>query len=359
MPDRELTYRQAENEAIRGEMHRDPRVIYVGEGVAGGAVLPGRKQGYAGASGIFGLTAGLFDTFGPARVREAPISEAAWVGAAIGAALTGLRPVADLSFIDFVGVCADQLINNAAKLRYLNGGRASVPLTLITSFGAAGGAAAHHSQSFYSILAHIPGLKCVAPSDAYTVKGLVAAAIRDDDPVLVFDHKHLQNRTAQVPEDAYTLPIGKGRIVRPGKDVTIAGISWMVTQCREAAEQLERDGIEAEVVDLLSLSPLDEDLLLESVGRTGRLVVVDEDTPHGGIAAEVAARVADRGYDLLRAPIKRVTSPHAPVPYARLLEREYTPNADDTARAARAVLEQPRASAGGRARAGRSQKAGA
>lgn len=357
MPDRELTYRQAENEAIRGEMQRDPRVIYVGEGVAGGAVLPGRKQGYAGASGIFGLTAGLFDTFGPDRVREAPISEAAWVGAAIGAALTGLRPVVDLSFIDFVGVCADQLINNAAKLRYLNGGRASVPLTLITNFGAAGGAAAHHSQSFYSILAHIPGLKCVAPSDAYTAKGLVTAAIQDDDPVLVFDHKHLQNRSAPVPEQEYTLPIGKGRIVRPGKDVTLVGISYMVTLCREAAEQLQREGISAEVVDLLSLYPLDEDLLLESVARTGHLVVVDEDTPHGGIAAEVAARIADKGYDLLRAPIKRVTSPHAPVPYSRPLEREYTPNAEDMARAARAVLEQRQSRPGGKARSARSQGA--
>ena len=323
---REIQYREAINEALRQEMERDETVIIMGEEIAGGA---GREHlGIVDAwGGPFRTTVGLIQQFGNQRVLDTPLSEAAFVGTAIGAASTGMRAVAELMFVDFVGVCMDQLLNNAAKMRYMFGGQVKVPFVLLTRIGAGFGSAAQHSESFYSIFSHIPGLKGVVPSDPYTAKGLLAAAIRDDDPVVYFEHKGLYGNRGPVPEEPYTLPLGKARTVRPGSDVTLVGISRMTWVCTEAADTLAQQGVNAEVVDLLSVSPIDYDHIIESVKRTHRMVVVDEDTPVCSIASDICARVAEEAFEYLDAPPSRVTAPHTPVPYSRALENTYLPNA--------------------------------
>lgn len=324
--DRELRYREAINEALIQEMERDPDVIIMGEEIAGGA---GREHlGIVDAwGGPFRTTVGLIQQFGNERVLDTPLSEAAFVGAAIGAASTGMRAVAELMFVDFIGVCMDQLLNNAAKMRYMFGGQVKVPFVLLTRIGAGFGSAAQHSESFYSIFSHIPGLQGVVPSDAYTAKGLLTAAIRSDDPVVYFEHKGLYGNRGPVPEESYVLPLGKARTVRPGTDITLVGISRMTWVCTEAADELDKQGINAEVVDLLSISPIDYDHVIESVKRTHRLVVVDEDTPICSIASDICARVAEEAFEYLDAPPSRVTAPHTPVPYSRPLENIYLPNA--------------------------------
>jgi pyruvate/2-oxoglutarate/acetoin dehydrogenase E1 component len=341
---RELLFSRAENEAIRQEMERDASVILLGEDVAGGA---GRAdQGIIDAwGGPMGATKGLIQQFGPGRVIDTPICEMGFIGAAVGAAVTGLRPVAELMFVNFVGVSLDSIMNEGAYLRYMLGGQVSVPMVIKTAIGAmgmgapnGGGSAAQHSGSMYSILTHVPGLKCVAPSDAYTAKGLLAAAIRDDDPVVYFSHRGLAATRAEVPEEPYALPIGKSRTVREGRDVTLVGIARMTGVCQEAAERLAAQGTEAEVIDLLSLSPLDEEAILESVRRTKHLVVVDEDTPRCSVARDIAAIVADRAIDHLDGPVKTVTGPHAPVPYSGALLAAFPPNAEAVVAAAVATL---------------------
>ena len=335
--DRELRYREAINEALRQEMERDETVIIMGEEIAGGA---GREHlGIVDAwGGPFRTTVGLIQQFGNQRVLDTPLSEAAFVGTAIGAASTGMRAVAELMFVDFVGVCMDQLLNNAAKMRYMFGGQVKVPFTLLTRIGAGFGSAAQHSESFYSIFSHIPGLKGVAPSDPYTAKGLLTAAIRDDDPVVYFEHKGLYGNTGAVPESPYALPLGKARTIRPGSDLTLVGISKMTWVCADAAAELAQQGIEAEVVDLLSVSPIDYDLIIDSVRRTHRLVVVDEDTPVCSLASDICARVAEEAFDYLDAPPSRVTAPHTPVPYSRPLEDTYLPNAARVVKTARGLV---------------------
>ena len=322
---REIQYRQAINEALRQEMERDETVIIMGEEIAGGA---GREHlGIVDAwGGPFRTTVGLIQQFGNQRVLDTPLSEAAFVGAAIGASSTGMRAIAELMFVDFIGVCMDQLINNAAKMRYMFGGQVKIPFTMLTRIGAGFGSAAQHSESYYSIFSHIPGLKGVVPSDAYTAKGLLVAAIRDDDPVVYFEHKGLYGETGPVPEELYELPLGKARTVRAGTDVTLVGISRMTWVCTAAAEELAKSGINAEVIDLLSISPIDYDHVIDSVRRTHRVVVVDEDTPICSIASDICARVADEAFDYLDAPPSRVTAPHTPVPYSRPLENSYVPN---------------------------------
>ncbi|MBI2887760.1 MAG: alpha-ketoacid dehydrogenase subunit beta [Chloroflexi bacterium] len=342
MATREITYGEAVNEAIRLEMRRDPTVIIMGEDIAGAA---GRPQYEDAWGGPFRASRGLIQEFGPNRVLDTPISEMGFSGAAVGAAMTGLRPIADIMFVDFAGVCLDQIMNQAAKMRYMTGGQAAMPLVIRAAIGTralpgqqrGGGAAAQHSQTLYSLFVHIPGLKCVAPSNPYNAKGLTIAAIRDDDPVVIFDHKFLMGARGQVPEDAYVVPIGKAEVTKPGRDVTLIGISRMTQVCLEAARELEQLGLDAEVIDLLSLAPLDEEAILESVRKTKRLVVVDEDNPRCSVARDIAALVADKGFDYLDAPIKTVTAPHTPVPFSGVLEDAYVP---DAARVVRAVREQ-------------------
>ena len=322
---REIQFREAVNECLRQEMERDETVIIMGEEIAGGA---GREaQGIEDAwGGPFRTTVGLIQQFGRDRVLDTPLSEAAFIGAAIGASSTGLRAVAELMFVDFIGVCMDQLVNNAAKMRYMFGGQVKVPFTMMTRIGAGFGAAAQHSESYYSIFSHIPGLKGVVPSDAYTAKGLLAACIRDDDPIVFFEHKGLYGSTSLVPEEPYVLPLGKARTVREGTDVTLVGISKMTWTANDAASELAKEGINCEVIDLLSVSPIDYDHINESVRRTHRLIVVDEDTPVCSMASEICSRVAEEVFDYLDAPPSRVTAPHTPVPYSRAMENEYMPN---------------------------------
>ena len=337
MAERELTYADAAKEAIQLAMRKDPNVIIMGEDIAGAAGKA--DQGFIDAwGGPFAITKGLIGEFGPERVRDTPISEAGFIGAAIGAAATGLRPIADLMFVDFIGVCLDPFLNTAAKVPYMFGGQTRLPVTVTTKIGAGSGSGATHSTTLYSIFAHIPGLKCVAPSDAYTAKGLLSAAIRDDNPVVVFDHKRLLSRRSIVPEDDYTWPIGKARILREGSDVSLIGISYMTVVCQRAADLLAQDGISAEVVDVLSLSPLDEDTLLSSVRKTHRAVIVDEDNPRCGMAVDIAALIADQAFDYLDAPVKTVTAPHTPVPASRVLEMEYIPNDKKVAAAAKLLF---------------------
>ncbi|MCH7997519.1 MAG: alpha-ketoacid dehydrogenase subunit beta, partial [Chloroflexi bacterium] len=310
-------------------MERDPSVFVMGEDVSGAA---GRKdQGFEDAwGGVFRLTKGLLPQFGPERVRDTPISEAGFIGAAVGAAATGLRPVVELMFVGFYGVCADQITNNAAKMHYMFGGKVKLPLTIITNTGIGAGAAAQHSETLYSIFTHFPGLKCVVPSDAYTAKGLMTAAIRDDDPVIIFLHKLLLGRTRAglrpseewvVPEEPYIVPIGKANIAREGTDITLIGIGHTTSLCMQAADELAADGVDAEVVDPLSLSPLDEATVLSSVKKTRRVVITDEDYPRCSIAGDLSALIVEEAFDYLDAPPKRVTPPHAPVPYTQALHR--------------------------------------
>lgn len=334
---RVLSYRQAINEALRLEMRRDPTVILMGEDVAGGATIEQIEQEGAWG-GPLGVTKSLVSEFGRQRVLDTPISEAAFIGAAVGAAVTGLRPVAELMFVDFFGVCMDQIFNQGAKLRYMFGGKAKVPMVIRTMIGAGFGAAGQHSGCHYSVFAHMPGLKAVAPATPYDAKGLLIAAIRDDDPVMFFEHKMLYDMTGEVPEGEYVIPIGKAEIKREGSDVTIVAISRMVHIALEAADRLSREGIEAEVVDLRSLSPLDEDTVLSSLAKTRRLIVVDEDNPRCSVAADIAALAVDKGFDYLDAPVKLVTAPHTPVPFSPSLEQYYIPSPERVIAAVREIV---------------------
>jgi pyruvate dehydrogenase E1 component beta subunit len=331
---RELTFVQAISEALLIAMRSDPDVILMGEDVAGGG---GREdQGIEEAwGGIMGATKGLYKAFGPERVRDTPISEMGFLGTAVGAAATGLRPVAELMFMDFIGVSLDPLLNQAAKLRYMFGGKVRVPLTVRTLCGAGARAAAQHSQTLYGMTASIPGLKTVCPSNPFDAKGLLLASIRDDNPVVFCEPKSLVFKKAPVPEEDYEIPLGEAAVVREGSDVTLVGMGATVSVAIEAAELLAADGTGAEVVDLRTLAPLDEDAILASLAKTGRLVVIDEATPHCGMASEIAALCVDRGFDLLNAPVKKVTGPHTPVPFSPVLEDAYRPSAEKVIAAVR------------------------
>ncbi len=328
VPGKEMRFRDIFRDTLRSEMNRDQDVYLMGEDISGGFDKD-TKEPLDAWGGPFAATKGLVQEFGPDRIRDAPISEAGFVGAAVGSALTGLRPVVDLMYFDFVTVAFDQLLSNAAKSRYMFGGQTKVPLTLFARSGAGTGHAAQHSESFYSMLAHIPGLKVVVPSDPYSVKGLLAASIRDDDPVFVVNDKKLINLTGFVPDEDYVIELGKGRYMRRGADVTLVGMSYTSVVCQQAADQLAEIGIDAEVIDMMSLSPFDEDILVESVQKTNNVVIVDEDTPRASMASEFAAVIADKAFDYLDAPIKRVTAPHSPVPYNRGLEIEFMPQPED------------------------------
>jgi len=334
---RTLSYREAINEALRLEMRRDPTVIIIGEDVTGAP--HSEDESHLDAwGGVLGVTKGLVHEFGRQRVRDTPITESGFVGAGVGAAATGLRPVVELMFIGFMGVCLDQIVNQAAKIRYMFGGKARIPLVIRTMIGAGFRAAAQHSDSIYSTFVHFPGLKVVAPATPADAKGLLIAAIRDDNPVIFCEHKLLYDMKGLVPEGEYVIPLGQAEVKREGGDVTIVAISRMVLHALEAAERLAQQGISAEVIDLRSLSPLDEATVLQSVRKTGRLVVVDEDNPRCSVAGDIATLAATQALEFLNAPVKLVTPPHTPVPFSPVLEDAYVPSPERIVTAARATL---------------------
>lgn len=336
---RELTIKDAINEALAQEMTVDERVVLLGEDIGGGA---GRDEDYPEAAdawgGPFGVTQGLQTRFGRRRVIDTAIAETGFIGASVGAAIAGLRPVAEIMYVDFIGTSFDQLLNHAAKLRYVYGGKVSVPMVVRTVAGGGFRAAAEHSQTLYSIYTHVPGLKVVAPATPYDAKGLLIAAIRDPDPVVFIEHKRLYMRKGPVPEESYEIPLGKAAIVREGNDVTIVGVQKMVHTALDAAEVLVERGIDVEVIDPRSYSPLDTETILASVAKTGRLVIVDESHPRCSLATDIAALAASRAFDSLRAPIQMVTGAHSPVPFSPPLEDAYLPSASRVVDAVHAAV---------------------
>lgn len=310
-----ITFGMAIHDAIRNEMLRCPEVYLAGEDV-----------GFRG--GDFGEDMGLWAEFGGERVVDTAISETAIIGHAVGAAAAGLRPIVEIMHMDFVGVAMDEILNQASKVHYMYGGKVNVPMVIKTTGGGGVGAAAQHSQMLEALLAHIPGLKIVAPSTPADAKGLLTAAIRDNNPVVFMSHKLLMAQKGEVPDGEYIVPIGKANIVRKGKDVTIVSWSKMVQEATAAAEKLAAQGIEAEVIDLRTIKPMDEETLLKSVKKTGHLVILHEAVRTNGYGAEVAAVMAEKAFADLKAPILRVTAPDAPSPFTPVLEKEYLPNAD-------------------------------
>jgi len=329
---REIMFMSAIGEALNAEMARDASVFLMGEDIAGGTGTPGGPDAWGG---IMGVTKGLHGRY-PGRVIDTPISESALVGAGVGAAVAGMRPVVELMFVDFLGVCFDQIFNQAAKFRYMFGGKAKAPLVVRTLCGGKAQAAAQHSQMLTPIFTHIPGLKVVCPSSPYDAKGLLIQAIRDDDPVIFMEHKALLATKGDVPDESYAIPFGEANILREGKDVTIVTYGLMVLMAMGVAQELAKNGVQCEVIDLRTLSPLDEDTILESVENTGRLVVVDEAYPRCSIAADVSSLVAEKAFGSLKAPIAKVTAPHSPVPFAKALEDAFVPSPE---RIAAAVLQ--------------------
>lgn len=313
---RELTYLEAIREAMQQKMREDDDVYLIGEDIAQ----------YGGA---FGVTVGMVEEFGRERIRNTPISEAAIIGVATGSAVTGMRPIAEIMFSDFMTIAMDQIANQAAKIRYMFGGKASVPLVIRTAGGGGTGAAAQHSQSLQALVAHIPGLKVIMPSNPYDAKGLLIASINDNNPVIFLEHKLLYKNKKymqHVPEEVYEIPLGKGEIKRKGKDISIVATAFMVHQSLETAEILQKEkGIDCEVVDLRTIRPLDIDLVINSVKKTGKLLCVEEAPVFGGFMGEVSAQVTEKAFDWLDAPIVRVAGRNCPVPYSPVLEQEMIP----------------------------------
>ena len=330
---RNILYQDAINEALDQEMARDETIIVMGEDVVGGTGTNGEMDAWGG---VLGVTKGLYGKYGD-RIMDSPISESALVGAAVGAAATGMRPVCELMFIDFMGVCFDQIYNQAAKFRYMFGGKAKTPVVIRTMYGAGFRAAAQHSQCLYNLFTHVPGLKVVMPSTPYDAKGLLIQAIRDDDPVIFCEHKALYATEGDVPEESYAIPFGEANIVREGDDVTIVALGRMVLQAGKAAESLASDGISCEIIDPRTTSPFDEDTVLESVENTGRLVVVDESNPRCSMATDISSLVAQKGFEFLKAPVEMVTAPHTPVPFSGALEDLYIPSPEKIETAVRKV----------------------
>jgi len=323
---REITFNQALNEVFHEEMDRDPTVFIIGEDI-------GEHWG-----GPFGQFQGLFEKYGARRIRETPISETAILGAAIGAAATGMRPIAAMMFADFLGVCGDELLNQL-QMRYMFGGKLKLPLTILASIGAGASAAAQHSKSIYGWLMAIKGLKIVVPSTPYDARGLLKSAIRDDNPVIFLTHKMLGGRrTSQVPDEEYLIPLGEADIKREGSDVTVVATALMVRRALAAAEKLQEKGISIELVDPRTLVPLDKQTIIESVKKTGRLVVFSEEPWTGSFAAEVAAVAAEEAFDFLDAPVKRVCAPDTPVPFSPVLEKFWMPDEEDLIKAVTQIV---------------------
>lgn len=333
---RKLTGSKAMVEAIRSEMKRDENIFVMGEDVG--------KYG-----GIFGSTTGLLDEFGEQRIIDTPISETGFIGAGIGAAAEGMRPIVELMFADFFGVCMDQIYNHMAKIPYMSGGNVRLPMVLTTAVGGGYNDAAQHSQTLYATFAHLPGMKVVTPTFPYDVKGMMISAIRDENPVVFMFHKSLQGlgwmdqidaSIGPVPERSYSVPLGKAKVVREGSDVTIVGLQMMTVHALEAAEQLSKQGIEAEVIDLRSLVPLDKETILHSVRKTHRLLIVDEDYLSFGVTSEISAIVAEEALYELETPIRRLAIPNVPIPYSDPLEDDVIPNPDGIVNAAEALVNE-------------------
>lgn len=322
---REIEYREAIREALDEEMQRDPDVFLIGEDI-----------GIYGSS--FRETQGLFEKYGPERIIDTPISESAIVGSGIGAALTGCRPVVAIMFIDFMTLAMDQIINQAAKIRFMSGNKLTIPMVIRTQGGYCIGMAAQHAQSLEALYYHIPGIKIVMPSNSYDVKGLLKTAIRDNEPVLFIEHKLLYTKKCHVPEEDYTIPFGKADIKREGKDITIITYSKMVYDSLMAAEELEKGKINCEVIDLRTLVPLDETAILNSVKKTGRCIIVSEACRKGSVASDIASIINEKAFDYLDAPVKIVTGLDTPIPYNSGLGEVSIPDKDDIAGAAREML---------------------
>lgn len=326
---RKLTGSKAMIQALEQEMERDDTIFVMGEDVA--------KYG-----GIFGSTTGLYDKFGGERIMDTPISETGFIGAAVGAAAEGFRPIVELMFVDFFGVVMDQIYNQIAKIHYMSGGNVKMPIVILTAVGGGYSDAAQHSQTLYATFGHLPGLKVVAPTFPNDIKGMLISAIRDDNPVVFMFHKTLQGlgwmdpidaSVGSVSEEAYTIPLDKAKVVREGDDVTIVGVQMMTVAALEAAEELAKSGINAEVIDLRSIKPIDKETILKSVAKTGRLVVVDEDYYSYGITAEISAIVASEGFEHLKQPVVRLAIPDVPIPYSRVMEKFVVPDKNDIVKA--------------------------
>ena len=321
----QMTYMEALRDGMRQAMLKDPNVYIAGEDV--GAF-----------GGCFGQTGSLFEEFGPKRVIDTPITETAIIGSAVGAASAGLRPIVEIMFFDFMGVCMDEILNQAAKMRYMFGGKAKLPIVIRTPCGAGISAAAQHSQSLEAWFAHIPGLKVVMPATPADAKGLLMSAVADDNPVLYIEHKILLGVKGEVPEGEHYVPIGKATVAREGSDVTIITWSAMVQKALAAAETLAKEGVSAEVLDLRTISPLDKEAILKSVEKTGRAIILHEATLTGGVGGEIAAIIADEGFDYLNAPIKRVAAPDCPIPFSPVLEQAWVPNEEKVIAAVKQVV---------------------
>ncbi len=317
-----INYRQALNDALREEMAADPRVMMMGCDIAPG--------------GSFGVTLGLRDEFGPKRIRSTPISEPGFTGAGVGAAASGLRPIVEILYSDWITMCSDQIVNMAAKMRYMFGGKVNMPLVIRSPFGAGGGVAAQHSQSLEAWFNHIPGLKVACPITPYDVKGMLKAAIRDDNPVMFFEHKRAYQLKGEVPDGDYIVPFGQAAVRREGADITIVTYSMMAVRAQAAAEELAKEGISCEVIDLRSILPLDYDTVMASIAKTGRVLVVQEAMLRGGMASDIVAEIIDRGFDLLDAPPARLAALNVPLPYNAGLESLCIP---DEARIKEAVYK--------------------
>ncbi|KPL76549.1 pyruvate dehydrogenase [Ornatilinea apprima] len=324
---REITYAEALREAMRQAMQKDQRVFLMGEdiGVYGGA---------------FGVTAGLVEEFGEKRVRDTPISEAAITGACVGAALTGMRPIGEMQFSDFVVLAMEQLVMQAAKIRFMFGGKASVPMIMRLASGSGTGAAAQHSESLENWFVHTPGLKVVMPSTPYDAKGLLLAALDDENPVIFMEHKVLYRTKGPVPEEMYQIPLGKSHVVREGKHLTVVAMSIMVSRALEAAEILAKEGIELEIIDPRTLSPLDDEPIIQSVMKTGKALVVHEAVKTGGFGGEVVSRIVEsKAFGYLDAPVRRLAGLDIPIPYNRTLERAAVPQVENIVAEARKLVE--------------------
>ncbi|AWI14059.1 MULTISPECIES: alpha-ketoacid dehydrogenase subunit beta [Bacillaceae] len=334
---RKITMMKAINEALDIAMERDEKVILLGEDIAGGATVE-HLNGKGAWGGVFGLTKGLVEKYGTERVIDTPISEMGYMGAAVGAAATGLRPVPELMFNDFIGFCFDTILAQGSKMRYMFGGKATIPMTIRTNHGAGASAAAQHSGSYYGILGSIPGIKVVVPSNPYDAKGLLLSAIEDDNIVVFSEDKTLYGLKGEVPEGYYTVEIGKAKVKREGTDLTIVSIGKMLYVAEEVADRLAEEGVSVEVIDLLTVAPWDQETVIHSVKKTNRLIVIDESNPHNNTATDIASVVSDKAFDYLDAPVKCVCAPNTPVPFAKNLEELYIPNADKVLKVADDII---------------------